>query len=457
MLILSTGEWPDDWRTHWIAPIFKKGAVFSPKNYRGVHLTAQLAKVIERIVLPMMMPHISLWKLAGTNQFAYTKKRGSRDVLVLLTMRWVKAVELGRKVLVYCSDVAGAFDRVSAERLLSKLNSKGIHPKFVKLIGSWLEPRQASVVVGGERSKPFLIKDMVFQGTVLGPQLWNLFFEDAKRAINEFLYEEIVYADDLNAYKIVPAATSEEVAMVSLGRVQEELHTWGSANQVTFDPKKESKHILSRTMPFGDDFKLLGVTFDCRLKMEVAVRALVGKVKWKLQMLLRSRRSFSTEDLIIQYKQQVLTYIEYRTGAIYHATKTVLRQLDVLQTRFLRDLGITAEAALFDFSLAPLPMRRDIAILGVIHRSALGDGPAQFKEYFKRRAGSWRLVDPLDGRSHSSFIKRSIWGLVRVYNTLGGTLQCGTVKEFQKHLQDRVKRVVEKQLLVEWCTLYSPR
>ena len=82
----------------------------------------------------------------------------------------------GLKVLVYCSDVAGAFDRVPMERLLAKLRSKGIHPKLVKLIGSWLEPRQASVVIGGTTSKPFLIKDMVFQGTVLGPQLWNLFF-----------------------------------------------------------------------------------------------------------------------------------------------------------------------------------------------------------------------------------------------------------------------------------------
>ena len=154
--------------------------------------------------------------------------------------------------------------------------------------------------------------------------------------------------------------------MESLGKVQEELHTWGSANQVTFDPSKESKHILSRNMPSGEDYKFLGVTFDCRLDMQVAVRALAGKVKWKLQMLLRSKRFFSTEDLIVQYKQQVLTYIEYRTGAIYHATKTVLCLLDDLQTRFLRELGITAEAALFDFSLAPLPIRRDIALLGFI-------------------------------------------------------------------------------------------
>jgi hypothetical protein len=254
--------------------------------------------------------------LNGVNQFAYTRKKGARDVLALLTMRWVEALEKGMKVLIYCSDVSGAFDRVSRERLLNKLTAKGIHPKLVKLIGSWLEPRRASVVVSGAKSEEFLIKDMVFQGTVLGPQLWNLFFEDAKSAINEFMYEEIVFADDLNAYKVVPSTTSVATALGSLDNVQRELHKWGSANQVAFDPGKESKHVLSRSDPFGDDFKLLGVMYDCRLKMDSAVRDLAGKVKWKLRMLLRSRRSFSTEDLIVQYKQQVLSFIEYRTGAI---------------------------------------------------------------------------------------------------------------------------------------------
>ena len=42
---------------------------------------------------------------------------------------------------------------------------------------------------------------MVFQGTVLGPALWNLFYEDSRRAIHETGFEEIVYADDLNGFK----------------------------------------------------------------------------------------------------------------------------------------------------------------------------------------------------------------------------------------------------------------
>ena len=65
---------------------------------------------------------------------------------------------------------------------------------------------------------------MVFQGTVWGPLLWNLFFEDAASAIKEFLYEEIIFADDLNAYKIVPSSTTVDKAVESLSEVQKELH-----------------------------------------------------------------------------------------------------------------------------------------------------------------------------------------------------------------------------------------
>ncbi len=65
---------------------------------------------------------------------------------------------------------------------------------------------------------------MIFQGTVLGPQLWNLFFADAAKAIKECMYEEVIYADDLNAYKLVPSTTQSNNALLSLSEVQEQLH-----------------------------------------------------------------------------------------------------------------------------------------------------------------------------------------------------------------------------------------
>ena len=78
---------------------------------------------------------------------------------------------------VYCSDVAGAFDKVRLERLVQKLVSKGFHPKIVAVLASWLRQRHATVVISGMASKLMTLINMVYQGTVAGPTLWNLFFE----------------------------------------------------------------------------------------------------------------------------------------------------------------------------------------------------------------------------------------------------------------------------------------
>ena len=73
LLIFESGEWPQSWREHWVAPIYKKKGFFTSADYCGVHLAARLARIIERLLLPLMLPHIQLWCLSGVNQFAYTR------------------------------------------------------------------------------------------------------------------------------------------------------------------------------------------------------------------------------------------------------------------------------------------------------------------------------------------------------------------------------------------------
>ena len=43
---------------HWIVPIYKTKAIFQPGNYRGVHLTAQLSKVMERFLGQLWLPEL---------------------------------------------------------------------------------------------------------------------------------------------------------------------------------------------------------------------------------------------------------------------------------------------------------------------------------------------------------------------------------------------------------------
>ena len=94
-----------------------------------------------------------------------------------------------------------------------------------------------------------------------------------------------------------------------------------------------------------------------------------------MSWLLRTRRFYTDADLVVLYKAHLLSYLEYRTPAIYHATRVVLGRLDAVQSRFLHDVGVNEVDALVHFRLAPLSARRDMAMLGLIHRTVLGKGP----------------------------------------------------------------------------------
>ena len=146
--------------------------------------TAQLSKVVERMVKKLMEPFLEQTVAYGPNQFAYRAKRGARDALALLTLEWIAQINRRGKIALYASDVAGAFDRVDSSILLDKLEAKGLNGKLRRLIISWLQTRRATIIIGGSCSVEFALQNMVFQGTVLGPCLWNAFFEDARTAIN---------------------------------------------------------------------------------------------------------------------------------------------------------------------------------------------------------------------------------------------------------------------------------
>ena len=208
-----------------------------------------------------------------------------------------------------------------------------------------------------------------------GPQLWNAFFSDACVPVRKQGFTEEVYADDLNGYKAFPRRTPNEEVLQEVALCKAELHKWGRANSVTFDSGKESAHVLDKDEPAGDNFRALGVLFDGKLTMAAAVKETVREAKWRLRVLEKSAKYFSVPQLVTKYKARVLSYIEYRTAAVYHATDSVLEPLNKVQEGYLRRLGLTEVESLMEFRLAPLSCRRDMAMLGVLHRAAFKKGP----------------------------------------------------------------------------------
>ena len=209
---------------------------------------------------------------------------------------------------------------------------------------------------------------------------------------------------------------------------------------------------MRRFRALGVNFKLLGVTFDPQLLMHVGAREIAVEAGWRLRSILRARWHFTTPELFQLYKSLVLSYIESGVPGYYHAAPSVLEGIDRVQRRFLREVGLTETEALLNFRLAPLPARRDMAILGFLHRVALGLVSDQVRDLFPPvppapvRAGRFgarvhnkQLLDRVERLSTDQF-RRSIFGMVNCYNSLPQfVVDKPSVASFQGALQDALK------------------
>ena len=216
--------------------------------------------------------------------------------------------------------------------------------------------------------------------------------------------------------------------MKEAANCQRSLHKWGAANKVVFEPTKESFHIIDAQHPGGDNFKMLSVTFDPKPSMHTAAVEFARVAGWRLQTLLRTQRYHDTATLISLYKSHILSYLEGATPALFHAAPRVLQIIDEIQENFLLQIEVSALDAFLSYNLAPLRLRRNIAMLGVLYKVSHGIAPAALAGLFKtygrgalsshgfvpaERFHSYALHDPIEP-SHPVIIKRSLFGMVRV-------------------------------------------
>ena len=111
-----------------------------------------------------------------------------------------------------------------------------------------------------------------------------------------------------------------------------------------------------------------------------------------------------------------------------------------------------------DFNLAPLGMRRDIAMLGILHTVAWEVAPKPIQSLFSLRPSTLehhgftvsqsrhnrQIADPVVF-NHPVIIKRSVFGLIRVFNRLpAAAVNAKSVKAFQSTLQNQAKDAARK-------------
>ena len=112
-----------------------------------------------------------------------------------------------------------------------------------------------------------------------------------------------------------------------------------------------------------------------------------------------------------------------------------------MQDRFLGSLLITKEDAFCFHNFAPATLRRDIGILGFLHKRTLGECHPAIKAFLPMDppGSNWhdKQISPQDssGIRRRHLFQRSVFGMIDVYNRLPPCIiECTTVKDFQKQL-----------------------
>ena len=187
--------------------------------------------------------------------------------------------------------------------------------------------------------------------------------------------------------------------------------------------------------------------WDVKLSMQTAVESILNKARPKVLALLRTRGIYNHADMLGQYKTHIWSYVEYHNGIIMHAAPSVVRRLDDMQHSFLREMNLLPESAFLDYNFAPSCLRRDIGILGFLHKRILGHCHTALMQFLPPATTDVPWHDKqLDTRSSDRVFRRSLYNkslfhMIGVYNRLPQeVVDVDNVSGFQRCLTDMARR-----------------
>jgi hypothetical protein len=196
---MGTGQIPDEWSKATVIPIFKnKGNAASPENYRPISLTNVACKIMETLIRQRLFVHLVQNNLLSNCQHGFFNGRSTVTQLLECMNDWTSSIENHEYIDVAYLDIAKAFDTVSHEKLLYKINKLGIRGSLLSWFKSFLSNRTQTVSVNNVLSDLSRISSGVPQGSVIGPLLFLLYIDDVTSVVKHSSIK--LFADDTKLY-----------------------------------------------------------------------------------------------------------------------------------------------------------------------------------------------------------------------------------------------------------------
>ena len=190
---------PHDLKLADVTPAYKKKSR-SSKDYRPVSILSNISKIYERCIYDQIQNYFD--QILSKYQCGFRKGYNAQHCLITLIEKCKKGVDNGGAFSALLTDLSKAFDCVSHELLIVKLNAYGFDKRSLTLSFNYLSIRKHRLKINDSFSSWSEILFGVPQGSILGPLLFNIFICDMFYFMED--YEIANYADDSTPFSTKP-------------------------------------------------------------------------------------------------------------------------------------------------------------------------------------------------------------------------------------------------------------
>jgi Reverse transcriptase (RNA-dependent DNA polymerase)/Endonuclease-reverse transcriptase len=355
-LSFSTGTFPMCYKEARVTPIIKKHGLdgSDPSNYRPISNLSTMSKLIERLCLSRLSPHLMSSPNFSTLQSAYRKNHSTETALIKILDDLYLTLDNKSCAVMVGLDISAAFDTIDHQILLDRLKLEfGVSDIALNWINSYLDDRTQYLCIGANKSTISRCTVGVPQGSVLGPLLFTAYTSPIAHTIRSYGVSFHQYADDTLLYTAVHSQ-SLETDIVNLERCTDAVMQWFLENGMKLNPDKSVAMLLAARaqsnklsglksvkvggvpITFSTSLKCLGVTLDSTLILDGRIQEICKENNFHIRAL-RHIRPLLTESTAASIGASIVgSRLDYCNSLLAHATEHQLDKLQRVQNSLAR-------------------------------------------------------------------------------------------------------------------------